>query len=140
MDIPMYQTILYFETNPREIKSITRDINDIVKKAKCEIGLCHLFIQHTSASLIICENADPDVRRDLTKFMEDFVPDGDARFRHTAEGADDMPAHIRTIFTETSLIIPIHNNHLALGTWQGVYLWEHRKQNQQRKLIVTITG
>jgi secondary thiamine-phosphate synthase enzyme len=99
-----------------------------------------VFTAHTSASLMICENADPDVRRDLETFMADLAPDGDPRFVHTAEGPDDMPAHLRSILTQTDLTIPVRDGRLALGTWQGVYLWEHRLRPHARRVVVTVQG
>jgi secondary thiamine-phosphate synthase enzyme len=97
-----------------------------------------LFVRHTSASLMLCENADPDVRRDLETFMADLVPDGDSRFVHTAEGPDDMPAHVRSVLTLSDLTIPVIAGRLGLGTWQGIYLWEHRSAAHRRRVIVTI--
>ena len=104
------------------------------------VGLCHIFLRHTSASIIISENADPDVLRDLETFMSAVVPDGDGRFLHTAEGEDDMPAHIRAVLTQTSVTIPITNSQLALGTWQGIFLWEHRKSAHTRNITLTLQG
>ena len=101
-------------------------------------GLCHLFLRHTSASLLVTENADPDVRYDLEQFMSRLAPDGDPAWIHGAEGPDDMPAHIRSVLTATELTIPIRNNRLALGTWQGVYLWEHRTHPHQRRIDLTL--
>lgn len=102
--------------------------------------MCHLFLRHTSASLIICENADPTVRSDLERFMAKLVPDGNKDFEHDAEGPDDMSAHVRTILTNPALAIPVSGGRLLLGTWQGIYLWEHRTHAQERELIVTVTG
>jgi secondary thiamine-phosphate synthase enzyme len=133
----MYQTTLTFQTNGREFKNITAEINAALRDHAPATGLCNIFIQHTSASLIICENADPDVRHDLENYMSRLVKDGDPLFVHTAEGDDDMPAHIRTILTESTLMVPIVRHQLALGTWQGIYLWEHRLDKHQRKIIVT---
>jgi secondary thiamine-phosphate synthase enzyme len=134
----MMQQVLTFQTTGRSIVDITAAIEAEVQNSHCEIGICHLFIQHTSASLIICENSDPQVRKDLERFMSQLVPDGTAIFQHTAEGPDDMPAHVRTVLTQTSLTIPIKNHRLALGQWQGIYLWEHRHQGLQRQVVVTI--
>lgn len=103
-------------------------------------GMCQVFIRHTSASLLISENADPDVLRDLETFLSDMVPDGDPRFVHTAEGPDDMPAHIRSALTQTSLSIPVIDGRLALGTWQGIFLWEHRYRPHRRELVVSFWG
>ncbi len=134
----MQQKILSIKTNGREIKNISDVVRDTVHQlAKTKTGLCHLFLQHTSASLIICENADPAVRYDLEVFFSRLIPDGDPRYTHTAEGDDDMPAHLRTILTQSSLTIPICAGELALGTWQGIYLWEHRLGRYERTLIVT---
>lgn len=136
----IYHHILEVTTHPRAMTDITARVKTIAQKSNCQTGLCHLFIQHTSASLIICENYDPLVKKDLETFMSTLAPDGDPRFEHTLEGPDDMPAHIRTILTQTSISIPIINGQLALGTWQGVYAWEHRLSSFSRKIIVTIQG
>ncbi len=104
------------------------------------MGLATVFIHHTSASLIICENADPSVRRDLEAFAARLVPDGDQLFTHDAEGPDDMPAHVRTVLTQTSIGIPIEDGALALGTWQGLYVWEHRTAPHRRRVTVTVIG
>jgi secondary thiamine-phosphate synthase enzyme len=103
-------------------------------------GLCFVFVHHTSASLIVCENADPSVRRDLEQFAARLAPDGDPAFFHDAEGPDDMPAHIRSILTLTSLTIPVEKGRCDLGTWQGVFLWEHRTSPHRRHITVTITA
>lgn len=125
-------------TRGRGTIDITPEIKRYISESKVTTGLCQVFLQHTSASLIFCENADSDVRRDLEAFMERLIPDGDPVFVHTAEGDDDMPAHLRTILTQNSLTIPIIDEQLALGTWQGVYLWEHRIEPHQRNVIITI--
>ena len=134
----MVQTELELATQGRGTYEITARVADFVRSSGVATGLCHVFTTHTSASLMICENADPDVRRDLETFMRDLAPDGDARFVHTAEGPDDMSAHVRSVLTQTDLTIPIRNGRLALGTWQGVYLWEHRTQAHLRRVLVTI--
>ncbi|NEQ19142.1 MAG: YjbQ family protein, partial [Microcoleus sp. SIO2G3] len=107
--------------------------------SRVETGLCVLFLRHTSASLLIQENADPDVLKDLANFMAKIVPES-AHYIHDAEGPDDMPAHIRTALTHTSEIIPINRGHLVLGTWQGIYIWEHRQRSHTRELVVHISG
>lgn len=117
---------------------ITAQIEAVVREAGIREGLCTVFVQHTSASLIIQENADPSARRDLERWLERLVPEGDALYTHTTEGADDMPAHIKSALTATSLSIPVTNARLALGTWQGVYLWEHRHAGGTRRVIVHI--
>ena len=127
-------------TQGRGSYEITGKVNSVVSGAGIQTGLCHIFIHHTSASLILCENADPTVRKDLEAFMARLVPDGDGLFRHTAEGDDDMPAHIRTILTQSSLSIPVTHGHCALGTWQGIYVWEHRTHPHLRNITVTVQG
>jgi secondary thiamine-phosphate synthase enzyme len=134
------QAEIELQTRGRGSYEITDRVAAAVAAAKVQVGLCHVFTTHTSASLMICENADPDVRRDLDTFMRDLVPDGDPRFVHTAEGPDDMPAHVRSVLTQAGLTIPIRNGRLALGTWQGVYLWEHRLDGHRRRVLVTIQG
>lgn len=119
---------------------ITHQVNERVVESGVGTGLANLFIHHTSASLILCENADPAVRTDLEAYMSRTVPDGDPLFRHTAEGPDDMPAHVRSILTQSSLSIPITEKRLVLGTWQGIYLWEHRQDPHQRHITITING
>jgi len=132
------QEILSIQTQGRSTIDVTNEVEQLVSRSNIKDGLCNLFIQHTSASLILCENADPDVRVDLENFMQQIVKDGDSLFRHTAEGPDDMPAHIRNVLTSSSLTIPIANGRCLLGTWQGIYLWEHRLNAHVRKIIVTI--
>ncbi|MGI9259286.1 MAG: secondary thiamine-phosphate synthase enzyme YjbQ [Gammaproteobacteria bacterium] len=134
----MYQEELTLQTPGRGSLEITRDVSDLVTSSKVSGGLCHLFLCHTSASLMISENADPAVLTDLETFMGDLVPDGDKRFVHTAEGPDDMPAHVRSILTQTELNVPVREGQLALGTWQGIYLWEHRSTPHRRRIVVTI--
>ena len=136
----MQQTELVVETRGRGTYDVTSRVADAVSAAHVETGLCHVFITHTSASLMLCENADPDVRRDLETFMSELAPDGDPRFVHTAEGPDDMPAHVRSVLTQSELCLPIRAGRLALGTWQGVYLWEHRLAPHRRRLVVTISA
>ena len=111
-----------------------------VQASGVSTGNCHVFIRHTSASLMICENADPAVMKDLETFMSRQAPDGDPMFTHTAEGPDDMPSHIRSVLTQTDLNVPVTNGRCALGTWQGIYLWEHRFAAHQRKVVLTISG
>ena len=134
-----YQQILKIPTTGKSLTNITSKVESIVANSGVEIGLCTLFLRHTSASLIIQENADPDVLKDLANFMAKLVPEA-AQYIHDAEGADDMPAHIRTVLTHTSEQIPISRGQLLLGTWQGIYIWEHRQRNHNRELIVHISG
>jgi secondary thiamine-phosphate synthase enzyme len=122
------------------LTDITREVARVVAEARVEIGLATCFIRHTSASLVIQENADPDVQTDLEAFFRRLVPEGDPLYRHTAEGPDDMPAHVKAALTATSLAIPIAGGRLALGTWQGIYLWEHRRRPHRRDVIVHVSG
>ena len=134
----MKQEILNIETNSRGTYDISNEVQRLVKASNINLGMCHLFLQHTSASLILCENADNTVRSDLENFMSRVAPDGDPIYQHDMEGPDDMPAHIRTILTQSSLSIPITDGRCALGTWQGIYLWEHRTMGHSRKLVITL--
>jgi len=135
----MHRRTLTVETRGRGFHEITGDIAGIVREAGVDDGLCHLFIRHTSASLLITENADPEVLGDLERWIADLAPDGDPRFRHTAEGPDDMSAHVRTMLTQTELTVPIVDGALALGTWQGVFVWEHRANPHARRLTISVT-
>ncbi len=134
-----YQKLLTIPSTPKSFVRITSQITNIVAESGIQTGLCTLFLRHTSASLVIQENADPDVLIDLANFLAKLVPE-DGKYIHSAEGTDDMPAHIRTVLTHTSEQIPIVRGNLALGTWQGIYLWEHRQQRYQRELVVHISG
>lgn len=136
----MHQAQVDLGRCPRGLRAITREVAAVVADSGVETGLCHVFLHHTSASLIIQENADPDVQRDLEAFMARLVPDGDALYRHTAEGPDDMPAHVRSVLTASSLTVPVTGGRLALGVWQGLYLWEHRLRGGARRLTVTVQG
>lgn len=135
-----YQQMLNISTRGRGSYNISGEISQLVSESGIQTGLCQVFVRHTSASLILCENADPDVRSDLERFMVRLVPDGDPIFRHIDEGVDDMSAHIRSILTNMDLTLPVSNGRLALGTWQGIYLYEHRTHAHQRNLVVTIQG
>ena len=134
----MFQKEFFIETHGRGTYEITHQVAEITKEAQVETGLCHIFICHTSASLILCENADPAVQVDLETFIAGLVLDGDPKYLHTSEGSDDMAAHIRTVLTHSDLTIPLRKGQLVLGTWQGIYLWEHRKQPHRRRMVVTI--
>src|SRR5258706_9894304 len=127
-------------TRGRGFYEFTEEIQDWVKQSGFKSGLLILHLRHTSASLLIQENADPDVRRDLENFFARLVPDGDPNFVHTAEGEDDMSAHVRTALTAVNLSIPLSRGQLALGTWQGIYLWEHRKSPHARVVAVHFVG
>lgn len=134
------QSEIRIATRGRGTYDFTQDVQEAVRESGVRTGLCHLFIRHTSASMMLCENADPAVRRDLETFMARQVPDGDPAFTHTAEGPDDMSAHVRSILTQSDLNIPVRDGRCALGTWQGVYLWEHRTAPHERCVIVTVQG
>jgi len=134
------QQQLAIATRGRGTYDITRRVEEVVRGSGIATGLCHVFTRHTSASLVICENADPTVQRDLEAFMARLVPDGDRLFDHTAEGADDMPAHVRAILTKMDLTLPVTDGRCALGTWQGIFLYEHRVQRHQRRVTVTVQG
>jgi secondary thiamine-phosphate synthase enzyme len=136
----MYKDKVVEETNGRGTTNLTVKVRDSIKASGITNGLCHVFLHHTSASLIFCENADPSVRRDLETFLSRIAPDGDPLYEHVAEGPDDMPAHIRSILTQTEITLPVENGCPALGTWQGVYLWEHRHNPHRRKITVTVIG
>ena len=127
-------------TRGRGFHELTDEVSELLRAAKIQTGQVTLHLQHTSASLVIQENADPDVRRDFEKFFARLVPDGDAIFIHTAEGDDDMSAHIRTALTAVNVTIPITRGALALGTWQGIYLWEHRAHGHRRRVIAHFIG
>ena len=135
----MHQDRISIATAGRGLQNITENVATIVAASGVEVGLAHVFIHHTSASLIIQENADPDVRTDLDAFFKRLVPDGDSLYRHIDEGPDDMSAHVRSVLTATALTIPVTNGALALGTWQGLYLWEHRTSPHSRRVTVTVT-
>ncbi len=135
-----HQSELAFATTGRGTRDITDDVARAVRQSGVQTGLAHVFVQHTSCSLTITENADPDVRRDLETIIGRLAPDGDRAYRHDTEGPDDMAAHARTMLTETSLTVPIGGGRLLLGTWQGIYLWEHRTAPHRRKVVVTIIG
>ena len=136
----LYQQTLNLGTSGRATIEITREIEAVVRDTSISTGLCHLFIHHTSASLIITENADSNVQRDLENWMSRAVTDGDPEFVHDQEGPDDMAAHVRSLITQTEVSVPIQRGRLALGTWQGIFLWEHRYRPHQRRVTVTLLG
>jgi len=138
--VTQHQQILSFSPRGRGLHDITREVSEVVKGAGVHTGLCLVFVPHTSASVLIQENADPTARQDLERWFERAAPDGDPVYRHDAEGPDDMPSHIRTALTSTSETIPVVDGRLGLGTWQGLYLFEHRIQPGRRKVIVHVWG
>lgn len=134
----IYQERLRVSSRGRGTQEITTQIDAAVQRSGAQDGLCSVFIHHTSASLLITENADPLVQQDLGAFLERLAPDGDPIYTHTAEGPDDMPAHVRSVLTATTLSIPVRQGRCDLGTWQGIFLWEHRHQPHARHVTVTV--
>ena len=134
-----YQQLVKISTTGKSLCKITAKIEAVVADSRVETGLCTLFLRHTSASLLIQENADPDVLKDLGNFLTKLVPESES-YIHNSEGLDDMPAHIRTALTHTSEQIPITQGQLVLGTWQGIYIWEHRQRSHLREVVVHIMG
>lgn len=131
---------LMIPTRGRATLEITDEVEGIVQSSGVLTGLANVFVHHTSASLIVCENADPTVRADLERFLSSIAPDGDPSYRHRDEGPDDMPAHLRSILTSSSINLPVNRGKLDLGTWQGIYLYEHRTAAHRRRITVTILG
>lgn len=136
----MQQHLLRLATRGRGTQDITPTLERIAQESGLGTGLCHLFVRHTSCALMICESASPEVRADIEDWLARNVPDGDPRYRHDLEGPDDMAAHLRTLLTGVSLTIPIMSGRLGLGTWQGVYLYEHRTAPHTREIVVTLYG
>ena len=127
-------------TRGRGTYDVTEEVQRLVRSSGLRRGLCTVFVHHTSASLIVCENADPEVRSDLERLLARLAPDGDALFEHVAEGPDDMPSHVRSVLTQTSIGVPVREGKLDLGVWQGLYLYEHRRAPHRRRVSVTIVG
>jgi secondary thiamine-phosphate synthase enzyme len=136
----IFQSTLAFRTRGRGTTDITADVAKAVVAGGVRTGLCTVFVQHTTASLILCENADADVRRDLETLFARLAPDGDPAWQHDTEGPDDMASHARSILAGSSVTVPVSGGRLALGTWQGIYLWEHRQAPHARHVIVTVMG
>jgi secondary thiamine-phosphate synthase enzyme len=135
----LYQNSLEIRTSPKSFLEITDRVQKLVSESDIQNGVCHLFIKHTSASLIIQENYDPSVRKDFETIFSELAPE-DFNYIHNMEGKDDMPAHIRSALTSTSETVPVVNGKLLLGTWQGIYLWEHRDQSHNRTVMVSMVG
>ena len=135
-----FQQTFEVSTRGRGTIEITAEVARIVQASKIERGIAHVFAQHTSCSVIITENADPTVRRDLETLAQRWAPDGDRAYRHDTEGADDMTAHARSLLGGVSVTVPVAGGQMLLGTWQGIYLWEHRTQPHERQIVVTVTG
>ena len=136
----MYRDELTISTSGRGTYDLSAKVRAVVDQSNVQTGMCHIFIRHTSASLMLCENADPDVMRDMETFMSRLAPDGDPAYTHTAEGPDDMPAHVRSVLTQSDLNLPVGGGHCMLGTWQGIYLWEHRHAPHERRIVVSVSG
>ena len=134
----VFQRSLRIRPTRRGLHPITKEVAHVVSESGVEMGMCHLFLQHTSASLIISENADPTVQRDLEAFLDRLAPENAPYYRHTTEGPDDMPSHIKSVLTGVSILLPVLGGALALGTWQGIYLWEHRDHPPVRSIIVSL--
>ena len=134
---PLISTIK-ISTPGRGFRDISGELQEIMRQSGVKTGICHVFLRHTSASLLITENTDPDVLRDLENFISALAPDGNPAYFHSMEGPDDMPAHIRSVLTCSEMTLPIRDGQLAMGTWQGVYLWEHRTRPHQRRLDITV--
>ena len=138
---PMHhQSRFEVATSGRGMRDITDAVARVIAQSGVQVGIAHVFVQHTSCSLLVTENADPDVRRDLETVLERVAPDGDPAYRHDTEGPDDMAAHARTVLTGESVTLPVGGGRALLGTWQGVFLWEHRTQPQRRSVVVTVLG
>ncbi len=135
-----HRETVHIDTPGRSTTNITRRVAGVVANSGVNEGVATIFVHHTSASLILCENADPDVQTDLEAFFSRLVPDGDPLYRHTAEGPDDMPAHVRSVLSQPSISVPVVQGRCDLGTWQGVFLWEHRHAPHRRRVTVSVTG
>lgn len=135
----MHRREMKVQTPGRGLVDLTERVAEVVRESGASDAQCHIFVPHTSASLLLGENWDPSVRRDLEAFMGRIVPDGDPRYEHEAEGPDDMSAHIRTMLTQSSVVVPVGGGKLELGTWQGIYLWEHRTSPHERRVIITVS-
>lgn len=138
--MPVHQQLLEFRTSGRGLRDITGDVARVVQQSGLQTGVVVVFCRHTSCSLVVMENADPTAREDLESFFERLAPDGDPRYAHDLEGPDDMSAHLRMALTRTSETLPFARGRLALGTWQGVFLWEHRTSPHTRSIVVTVQG
>jgi secondary thiamine-phosphate synthase enzyme len=135
-----YQQAFEIQTRGRGAIEVTREVDRLVRASGIDTGIAHVFVQHTSCSLMITENADPSVRRDLETLATRWAPDGDSAYRHNTEGDDDMAAHARAVLTGSSVTVPFGGGQLLLGTWQGIYLWEHRTVPHTRSIVVTVVG
>jgi secondary thiamine-phosphate synthase enzyme len=138
--VKVHQDTLAVSTRGRGTTDITTQVSAVVAQSGVKTGLCTVFVQHTSASLVIQENADPAVRRDMQTWIDRLAPEDPRAYEHDDEGPDDMPAHLRSVVTRTSEVVPVQAGRLALGTWQGIYLWEHRRAPHTRTIVVHVQG
>ena len=138
--MPVFQSTLNISTRGQGTLEITDDVSRVLTNSKLTAGVATIFCQHTSCSLVIMENADPSARKDLEAWLNRLVPENDPHFEHTLEGPDDMPSHIKMALTRTSEVVPFAQGRLLLGTWQGIFLWEHRRRPHSRSVIVTVVG
>ena len=134
----VHRRVLTIRAARRGLHEITREVAEVVSRSSVTEGMCNVFVQHTSASLTINENADPTARGDLEAFLDRLAPENEPYYRHTMEGPDDMPSHIKSVLTAVSLSIPVAGGEMALGTWQGIYLWEHRDRSSSRRIVVSV--
>ncbi len=134
----VHRDVIEVRAPRRGLHEITSSVSAVVGASGVSDGMCNVFVQHTSASLIINENADPSARGDLERFFDRIAPENEPYYRHTAEGPDDMPSHIKSVLTDVSLSVPVARGRLALGTWQGIYLWEHRDHPSARRILVSV--
>jgi len=136
--MPLFRRTLSLSSPRRGLHEVTAEVAGVVRESGMKEGMCHLFLQHTSASLVLNENWDPSVRADLEAFIDRLAPEDEPYYTHTLEGSDDMPSHIKAALTPVSLTVPVEGGNLAMGTWQGIYLWEHRDNPGPRRLVVTV--
>ncbi len=140
LSVVVHSEVLQVRTSGKGTYEITEDVAVVVRQSAISAGTVTVFVQHTSCSLIIMENADPTARHDLERYFDRLVPENESYFQHTSEGADDMPSHIRMVLTRTSEVVPIAESRMQLGTWQGIFLFEHRRASHRRRVVVTVIG
>ncbi len=140
LSVAVHSEVLQVRTSGKGTYEITEDVAAVVRQSAITAGTATVFVQHTSCSLIIMENADPTARHDLERYFDRLVPENESYFQHTSEGADDMPSHIRMVLTRTSEVVPIAESRMQLGTWQGIFLFEHRRAPHRRRVVVTVVG
>ncbi len=140
LSVAVHSEVLQVRTSGKGTYEITEDVAAVVRQSAISAGTVAVFVQHTSCSLVIMENADPTARHDLERYFDRLVPENESYFQHTSEGADDMPSHIRMVLTRTSEVVPIAESRMQLGTWQGIFLFEHRRAPHRRRVVVTVVG